>query len=211
MKTFTKPQHDWWKPGMDAIQLPANQNKRLAGLRAKMASGTYRKNGIKAMLTAEGKARRQAAQIANIRSTEERFWEKVDKSGDCWEWQGAIAKTGYGVLNVGRKTTKAHRVSWVLHFGEIPENTMVCHKCDNRKCVRPDHLFLGTAKLNNDDALSKGRMQYRKWSKLTKEKVLFLRQRYLSVDEIKVYADQFGVHWTVAYRAQRGKTWRDLP
>jgi hypothetical protein len=91
-----------------------------------------------------------------------RFWSKVIKSDKCWTWTGAINKhTGYGTIGLGRrsgKTRGAHRVSWELAHGPIPEGLYVCHRCDNKRCVRPDHLFLGTAEDNAQDALRKGRL-----------------------------------------------------
>lgn len=87
----------------------------------------------------------------------ENFWAKVDKSGECWNWT-AFKSKGYGYIQCGQgNSVRAHRFSWVLHNGEIPEGMLVCHKCDNPSCVRPDHLFLGTPLDNVVDMLSKGR------------------------------------------------------
>ena len=90
----------------------------------------------------------------------DRFWEKVDKKGEdgCWEWLGCCHhQWGYGSLNVGGKYMAAHRYSWELYFGKIPEGWLICHKCDNPSCVNPEHLFLGTNKDNSDDKIKKGR------------------------------------------------------
>jgi hypothetical protein len=101
-----------------------------------------------------------------VRPLEDRFWEKVDKSGDCWLWTGARDQHGYGSLSVaheGRERrrsvpVKASRVSWQIHNGPIPAGMWVLHRCDNPPCVRPDHLFLGTQLDNMRDASAKGRL-----------------------------------------------------
>lgn len=86
------------------------------------------------------------------------FWSKVDKKEECWEWLGSTSPYGYGCFCILKKKFRAHRVSWMIHNGCIPEKMFVCHKCDNRKCVRPDHLFIGTPKDNMQDCLKKGRV-----------------------------------------------------
>jgi hypothetical protein len=87
----------------------------------------------------------------------ERFWTRVDKSGECWVWTGAHLPTGYGRLTGAKRGMYAHRFSWELHNGPIPDGLLVCHKCDNPPCVRPDHLFLGTNVDNIRDRDAKGR------------------------------------------------------
>lgn len=110
---------------------------------------------------------------------ETRFWRQVmpvTESG-CWLWIGCVNAHGYGRLNVdGTDVQLAHRVSWVIHRGAIPDG--LCHKCDTPPCVNPDHLFLGDSKANMRDAMNKGRCKGAP-RKLTDEQVREVRRRQL--------------------------------
>jgi hypothetical protein len=94
------------------------------------------------------------------------FWSRVNKTESCWLWTGAVFKgIGYGQLTIreGKKVTPrgAHRISWELNVGPIPDGLFVLHNCpggDNKLCVNPDHLYLGTHQVNMDDAANKGQM-----------------------------------------------------
>ena len=147
---------------------------------------------------------------------EERFWPKVKKGEGCWEWQAAINKeTGQAEFCLGRnQTSLAARVAWLLTYGPIPERMYVCHHCDNRRCVRPDHLFLGTATDNQQDAIRKGRARHASGesngqAKLTLNDVQEIRatraHRYHS--SVSDLAYQYGVHRTTIYKIMKGKTW----
>lgn len=90
-------------------------------------------------------------------STEIRFWQNVRKTKKCWLWIGPYMSNAYGHMSVGNKRTGAHRYSYELHYGPIPKGLFICHKCDNKQCVRPSHLFAGTHKENMDDMRQKQR------------------------------------------------------
>ncbi len=109
----------------------------------------------------------------NRGSVKDRFWNSVNKTDYCWLWTGVL-KEGYGVCGSKIENTNlAHRVSWILKNGSIPEGLFVCHRCDNPPCVNPDHLFLGTNRDNMRDAVSKGRIGV-----LNEEKVIQIRRLY---------------------------------
>lgn len=92
------------------------------------------------------------------RNTIDSFFAKVNKSGDCWEWLGCKTSNGYGLFRMlGEKL--AHRVSWAIHYPDIPLGTFkALHRCDNRGCVNPSHLIRGTQSENLLDASRKGRL-----------------------------------------------------
>ena len=118
----------------------------------------------------------------------ERLSRRTAITDGCWEWQGYVRPSGYGQVGIpgARSPIDAHRASWLVHCGPIPAGLFVCHHTDNRRCVRPDHLFLGTHQDNVDDAVSKGRIRASRAlgvrsgnGRLTSAQVAEIRRRHI--------------------------------
>lgn len=153
----------------------------------------------------------------------DRFMAKVRRQDDgCWIWTAAIVKAvGYGRFGMpGNTVDYAHRAAWRIFRGEIPVGIYVCHRCDVRTCVNPDHLFLGTQKQNMRDASDKGRVRIPRASyssdethqpaKLTNEQVRVIRAAERKWPEAVRFASEFGVSpWTV-WNARTGQSFRDV-
>lgn len=145
---------------------------------------------------------------------------KVDPISGCWEWTGAKDKAGYGRINVGSRKDKsrhcerAHRLSYTLSVGKIPDGMEVCHKCDNPSCINPDHLFVGTRQDNVDDRERKGRNVVKtgeesKRSKLTKKDVKNARwERAHKGTSYQKLADKYGVAKKTIQNAIKGVNWK---
>ncbi|MHB0992643.1 MAG: HNH endonuclease signature motif containing protein [Burkholderiales bacterium] len=150
---------------------------------------------------------------------EDRFWKKVIKSENCWEWVGNKNNKGYGQLSKGGRlgNALAHRVSYEIHNGKIPGGLFVLHKCDNPGCVRPDHLFLGTNSDNMQDMLKKGRFKSKslkgekcKFSKLNESQVMEIKNRLLHGDKARLIARAYGVSDCCISGIKCGKTWKHI-
>ena len=148
----------------------------------------------------------------------DRFWKYVDIKGinDCWEWRGDMYSNGYGRMYVEGKTVSAHRLSFKLNTGCIPDGLCVLHRCDNRACVNPLHLFLGTKRDNTLDCISKGRFGHEgkcmgeanAHHKLTEKDVDAIREarriRSMTNQEL---ATKYGVTTSTISCAASGRTW----
>lgn len=141
---------------------------------------------------------------------------------ECWGWRGSRNPKGYGRLGRtgGKSIALAHRVSWEIHFGEIPEGLCVLHRCDNPPCTNPSHLWLGSVADNQADMREKGRAVYpprhsgetHPTAKLTQAQVDQIRARY--VPRVYTYAklaQDFGVHPGTIKRILANDTWATRP
>lgn len=148
---------------------------------------------------------------------ESRFWSKVDKTpglgpnGDCWEWKATKIWNGYGRFGLNKKGWLAHRVSWLISHGD-PGDNHVLHKCDNRACVNPNHLFLGTNYDNVQDRERKGRNIVRKGedcgtAKLTEVEVI---QIFKSHETLAVLAERYNVAKTTICAIKTQQNWKQV-
>jgi hypothetical protein len=152
-----------------------------------------------------------------VQCDKDRFWRSVVKSDDrgCWTWTGCVHDFGYGRISIGGSPIAAHRYSWILHFGEIPDGMQVLHKCDNPPCVRPDHLYLGVDQDNANDRVARGRTvrgENRPDSILTASDVVTIRRRYSSggTSYARIAFD-YGVSVACIVGAIKRRTWKHVP
>lgn len=129
----------------------------------------------------------------------ERILATIKCSGGCWIWNGSRTRDGYPVLTIGRQQHRAHRVSYQEFVGPIPHGLLVCHVCDQPLCVRPEHLFLGTARDNTRDMIAKGRRpdmsgHNRKIPVVERQRIRDLRASGLTLAAI---AERYGVTFQV--------------
>ena len=153
------------------------------------------------------------------RSASERFQEKIQKTDGCWLWTGGVFQvSGYGQFNPdtgpGHVPVAAHRFSWELFCGPIPDGLDVLHRCDVRRCVRPDHLFLGTHQANMDDKVAKDRQvkgEAVNTARLTAADIPVIRRRFAAGESSRALARQYGVSKTSILRLARRRSWKHVP
>lgn len=146
---------------------------------------------------------------------EARFWAKVDTSGDCWPWTGALDPKGYGRFGLpDGRTVFAHRFAWELTNGPMPGHLNACHSCDNPPCARPDHVFPGTQADNITDMAAKGRHLYGERNaraKLTEEQVReILGADFARRGTMAALARQFGVNEATIRDIRDRRNWRHI-
>ena len=149
-----------------------------------------------------------------------RFWRQVERrnEGECWPWIGSKDRAGYGGISEGPggcHNLRAHRVSWELHHGEIPDGQQVCHRCDNPPCVNPAHLFIGTAKDNKLDEMRKGRHiqgERQHLAKFTEAQVQEIRALYAAGGVgLRTIAKRYGASSYAVWSILKRLTWKHVP
>lgn len=197
-----------------------------AALCKKCANESTTKSIQRKRILNEGKSLFQLI-MEERQSIEKRFWAKVKKlpgKNACWEWTGAY-RGGYSTFRVQDRQTAGSRVVYLLVFGRFAENLQVCHRCDNPRCVRPDHLFTGTPGDNLHDAVSKGRMangvrngshthpervprgQNHGMSKLTPMAVREIRKKVVKGISQRALGQEYGVSQRAVWAVIHQKTW----
>lgn len=139
------------------------------------------------------------------------FFDNVKKTNGCWEWTRGKTSAGYGAVWWGGKTEAAHRLSYRLHRGPIPEGMYVCHSCDNPACVNPDHLWLGSLQDNHKDMMLKER-EYRgsqhHTTQITEDDVVAMRNLRASGMTPTEIANIYGLKRPMVSHICTGRNWK---
>jgi hypothetical protein len=195
-----------------------------ASATASIASATREPHVDTAVHPGNSGKKKRAPERQPGQSVEEWFWSRTLRAANgCLEWQNAIHDTGYGVFAIGKKMFRAHRYAWEITNGQIPVGLFVCHRCDNRKCVDPAHLFLGTQMDNMRDMSSKGRSgsvvrpeklsrgSHRYNAKLSEEAVRFIRAAYAEGGVTqKELGRKYGVPRALITKVINWEAWRHV-
>lgn len=138
----------------------------------------------------------------------ENFEKKVIKQDGCWGWNGMINAGGYARMSKNNKKESAHRISYIIHKGEIPEGFNINHICHNKICTNPEHLYAGSQKQNVDDMLKANRAKHN--SVLNEEQVIEIKRLIKEGKSLKDLSKKYKVNSTVISNIRRNKTWRHV-
>lgn len=192
---------------------PSTATKGLSPMRTKPITGTCQTCGatFSRLWLSRGRPQKFCCHTCYTTSLRidpaKKFWDRVTPTDGCWIWQGLRNDSGYGIVGTMGKMVTAHRLSWTIHNGPIPQGLNVLHRCDIRACVNPSHLFLGTTQDNVDDKVAKGRQalgEKHGMSKLSTtdvQQIRLLRSQGVSVRSL---SRDFGVSATHIYRVVKG-------
>lgn len=154
-----------------------------------------------------------------------RFWMRVDKSGPihqdlgthCWLWTASLSTHGYGQVGVGPLIRRCHRVAWELINGPLPNAIRLCHRCDVRRCVRPDHMFLGTQADNLTDMRAKGRWKAtprfgvdNPRAHFTDDEIVTIRRRFAQGETCSHISRHFSVYPSTISSIVKRHTWKHI-
>lgn len=155
--------------------------------------------------------------IFQRKSSEQRFWTKVQKpiGEGCWIWTASKYPYGYGCIRFNGRNEAAHRVSWELHNGPIPDSMQVLHHCDNPPCVNPSHLFLGTNQDNIDDKVKKGRSvghigEKHPKARLTNEQARFIKSYPKGYGTCVMLSKMFNMSRKYIWRIRHDCLWKNI-
>lgn len=145
-----------------------------------------------------------------------RFWLRVHKTSGCWLWTAATWGKGYGCFKLGRRNFTAHRISWLIHYGEIPPCVFVLHDCDVPLCVNPEHLRLGSLKDNARDASLRKRWrpafgESHPRAKLKESVVTIIRSKFQVGQKMCDLAAEFKVDRETIRQVVCRRTWKHIP
>jgi hypothetical protein len=142
-----------------------------------------------------------------------RFWKSVKKTETCWNWTGSFDTRGYGQIVVCGTLHSTHRIAYILYHGRIPGKLHILHSCDNRACIKREHLRAGTDEENRLEKIAKKRHDFGEnhaKAKLTEVQVLEIRKKHSHGTGVMLLSKEYDVHWNTIHAIISRKTWRHI-